>query len=547
MPISATMMDFPLSVGHLFRHGNRVHGASLVTTWSPHGVRRASFAQVAERAGRLASLLRRIGVKPGSVVGTLAWNHQAHLEAYLAVPSMGAVLHTLNLRLSSDELSYIINHGEDEVILCDGSLLPLLGAIADRLPKLRTIIVIGEAAASADGVRWGAIEMAGDYENLIASETSSFKWPDVDERAPAAMCYTSGTTGNPKGVVYSHRSQVLHAMSINAASNFAITDRDKVLVIVPLFHASAWGTPYGGWMAGADFLLPQQYLQAPHLAAMIEEERPSFSAAVPTIWSDLLTYADQNPVDLSSMREVISGGAAVPRALIERFHNRFGVPMTQGWGMTECSPLAALARPPARVSEKSELDYRAHTGRVIPGVELRIVDDAGAVLPWDGEAAGEIQLKGAWVTGAYFGGDGADKFVDGWLRTGDVGTVDPAGFVQLVDRAKDIVKSGGEWISSVALENALMGHADVVEAAVIAIPDARWGERPLPCVVLRQGTETAADDLHEWLSPHFPKWWLPEQWAFIDAVPRTSVGKFDKKALRKRYNEQELKAERLNE
>jgi fatty-acyl-CoA synthase len=368
---------------------------------------------------------------------------------------------------------------------------------------------------------------------MIARESCQFTWPEIDERSAAAMCYTSGTTGNAKGVVYSHRSQVLHAFSINSASNFALTDRDKVLVVVPFFHANAWGMPYAGWWAGSDFLLPQQYLHSEQLVAMIRSERPTFSAAVPTIWNDLINY-EGDDVDLSSLREIISGGAAVPRTLIDRFRQRFGISIIQGWGMTECSPLAALARPPKNRAPLAELDYRTKTGRVIPGIELRVVAD-NVVQPWDGQSIGELQLRGAWVTGRYFADRAAENFQDDWLRTGDVGTVDLQGFITLVDRAKDIVKSGGEWISSVALENALMGHDDVLEAAVIAIEDDRWGERPLPCVVLRASAAISAAELRDWLSASFPRWWLPERWAFVNQVPRTHVGKFDKKMLRADY------------
>ncbi|MCI0635030.1 MAG: AMP-binding protein, partial [Actinobacteria bacterium] len=338
-----------------------------------------------------------------------------------------------------------------------------------------------ESAAGAEVLR---------YEDAIAAEEPGFAWPGVDERAAAAMCYTSGTTGNPKGVVYSHRSTVLHSMAVNAANAIGLTETDRVLPIVPMFHANAWGIPYSAWFAGADFLMPERYLQAEPLARLIEEERPTIAGAVPTIWSDLLRYAGEHGTDLSSFRLVVCGGSAVPRSLIERFEEGHGVRIVQGWGMTETSPLAALSHPPRGVplGTPEEMDWRARTGRVIGGVELRIADDAGNPLPWDGEAVGEIGVRGPWITSSYYADPSPDKFHDGWLRTGDVGTVDAKGFIQITDRAKDVIKSGGEWISSVELENLLMAHPDVVEAAVIGVPDPKWSERPLACVVRVEGS-----------------------------------------------------------
>jgi fatty-acyl-CoA synthase len=530
MSIESSMMDFPLTIGHIFRHGIQVHGRSSVSTWSPEATRHATFTAVAGRVGQLASLLVRIGIRPGDVVGTLCWNHQEHLEAYFAVPAMGAVLHTINLRLAPDQLAYVIMHAGDRALIVDGSLLRLLVPIASQLSSLRQVIVVGDFDTA---IRLGDIEILGAYAVLLGGESPEFRWPDIDERAAAAMCYTSGTTGNPKGVVYSHRSQCLHALSINLASNFALTERDKLLVVVPFFHANAWGMPYAGWWAGCDFLLPQQFLKSEQMVAMIAAERPTFSAAVPTIWNDLLNY-EGTDVDLSSLRDVVSGGSAVPRSLINKFHRRFGIYITQGWGMTECSPLAALTRPPKDCPPSEELTYRAKAGRVIAGVELRLVSE-GVVQPWDDEAMGEIQLRGPWIAAGYFGDGAVRELSDGWLRTGDIGKVDALGYITLVDRAKDVVKSGGEWISSVAIENALMGHTEVIEAAVIAIEEERWGERPLACVVLAPKASASAADLRDWLSASMPRWWLPERWAFLQQVPRTHVGKFDKKLLRAEY------------
>ena len=532
MPVTSTMMDFPLTISHVLRHGATVHAGSEVITWSPEGVVRSSFAQVAVRAAQLANLLSRLGIGPGDVVGTLCWNHQRHMEAYLAVPAMGSVLLTLNLRVGPDQLAFAINRGEARAIIADAMLLPLLEEIADRLPALEHVIVVDTGTGRPSARTLGPATIVSDYDVALAGEASQRTWLDCDERAPSGICFTSGTTGDPKGVVYSHRSQVLHAMSLCSASAMGINDRDRVLVTVPLFHVNAWGTPYAGWWSGADLLMPQQYLQAPHLAAMIEEQRPTFAGGVPTLWNDLYNYAADRPVDFSSLRLVVGGGSAVPRGLIERFHQRFGVPLSQGWGMTECSPIAAVARPPRGVEGADVYDYHAYAGRVVAGVELRLVAEDGTVQPWDGAAFGEIQLRGPWVTGAYLGNADPDRFMDGWLRTGDVGTVTPNGYVRLVDRAKDVIKSGGEWISSVALETRLMNHPGVTEAAVIGVVDERWGERPLAFVVRAADSAVSEDELGEWIAAELPRWQVPERWRIVDAIPRTSVGKFDKKALR---------------
>ena len=544
--LPSTMQDFPLTVGLLFRHGRAVYGDSEVATFRGDSIDRARFQQVADRAEQLAAGLRRLGIADGDRVGTFMWNDQAHLEAYLAIPCMGAVLHTLNIRLFAEQLTYVTNHGEDRIVIVDDSLVPLLAKVAPDLKTVEHYLVVGdgdagaleEAAAGADVMR---------YEDVLAAESPGFDWPDVDERAAAAMCYTSGTTGNPKGVVYSHRSTVLHSMAVNAANAIGFTEADTVLPIVPMFHANAWGMPYSGWFAGSGFLMPERFLQAEPLARMIESERPTVAGAVPTIWSDLLRYADEHGSDLSSFRIVVCGGSAVPRTLMERFEERQGVRVIQGWGMTETSPLAALSHPPRGVElgTSEEMDWRARTGRVIGGVELRIADDVGEALPWDGEQVGEIEVRGPWITGAYYGDPSPEKFDDGWLRTGDVGTVEPNGFVQITDRAKDVIKSGGEWISSVDLENQLMAHPDIIEAAVIGVPDEKWSERPLACVVRDDGSTVSAEELRAFLGDRLAAWQLPERWSFIEEVPKTSVGKFDKKVLRAAHGAGELEVEEL--
>jgi fatty-acyl-CoA synthase len=523
--LPSTMQDYPLTINAIFKHGERIHHASEVVTFAGDECRRASFSEVGARAARLASALKKLGVKSGDRVATFGWNTQTHMEAYLAVPSMGAVLHTLNLRLFPDQLAYIINHAEDKVIIVDGSIIPLLARVAGELQTVKHFIIAGPGDASELGTTL-------NYEELLAAADPSFAWPEIDERSAAAMCYTSGTTGNPKGVVYSHRSSFLHSLAACSASTFGLTERDRILLIVPMFHANAWGLPYAGWLAGSDLIMPDRYLQAEPLCRLIAAERPTFSGAVPTIWNDILHYSDNHPVDLSSLRLVTSGGSAVPRSLIERFKQRLGVTILQAWGMTETSPLAAVAHPPKGSQPEDELDWREKSGRIAAGVELRITDGE-TVLPWDGKALGEIEVRGPWITASYYGEATPEKFHDGWLRTGDVGTVDANGFIQITDRAKDVIKSGGEWISSVELETKIMAHPDVMEAAVIGVPDDRWDERPLACVVLKQGSGTTAEELRAFLGDRVAKWWIPERWALIKEVPKTSVGKFDKKVLRK--------------
>ncbi len=531
--MQSTMQDFPLTITAIFRHGRNVHSGSEVATFEGETSRRATFAEVADRTDRLAAALRRLGIGPGDRVGTFAWNTQEHLEAYLAVPCMGAVLHTLNLRLFPDQLTYIVNHAEDRVILVDGTLIPLLARVAKDLKTVEHFVVIGPGDT-------GPLGETLSYEELLAAESPGYDWPELDERSAAAMCYTSGTTGNPKGVVYSHRSTFLHSIAECTGSVFNISDGDRILPIVPMFHANAWGLPYAGWLAGADFVMPGRFLQGEPMCKLIETERPTISGAVPTVWNDILNYAEKNPVDLSSLRMVACGGAAVPRSLIEAFEQKHGVRIIQAWGMTETSPLAAIAHPPKGRPSEEEMDWRAKTGRVVGGVELRIVADDGRVLPWDGEAVGEIEVRGPWITASYYKDDDPAKFHDGWLRTGDVGLVDPQGFVQITDRAKDVIKSGGEWISSIDIENFAIGHPDVAEAAVIGVQHPKWDERPLLIVVPKEGRQPTKADLLAFLEDRIAKWWLPDDVAFVDALPHTATGKIQKTALRDMFRDYRL-------
>ena len=542
--VVSTMQDAPLTIGSLLRHGATVFAGSVVRTFDGDHVREATYAQVGERSARLAGALAGLGVGQGDRVGTFLWNTQEHLEAYLAVPSMGAVLHTLNLRLFPEQLAYVVNHGQDRVVVVDATVLPLLVKVADELTTVEHYVLVGDEDGAVDTSGLGDVPVHR-YEVLLAAAENDYAWPDLDERAPMAMCYTSGTTGNPKGVVYSHRSTYLHSLASVSGNGFALSEHDNVLPVVPMFHANAWGLAYSGWLAGADFVLPGRFLQAEPLARMIAELRPTVAGAVPTIWNDLLSYVDAHPTDLTSLRLVACGGSAVPLRLMQRFEQDHGMHIVQAWGMTETSPLAAIAHVPAGAPQDEEWTWRAKTGRLLAGVEMRLVNDNGTVLPWDGEAVGEIQVRGPWITGTYHLDDDPERFSDGWLRTGDVATVLPNGFVQITDRSKDVIKSGGEWISSVELENTLMAHPAVFEATVVAVPDERWDERPLACVVLRPEAQATPEELCAFLSDKVARWWLPERWTFIESVPKTSVGKFDKKVLRQQYADGELTVQSL--
>jgi fatty-acyl-CoA synthase len=538
--VRSSMQDFPLSIGSIMRFGAEVFGDSEVVTLMDGGERRRrSYAETVERSARLANALQTLGVESDDRVATFMWNNAEHLEAYLAVPSMGAVLHTLNIRLFPDQVTYIANHAEDKVIVANGSLVPLLAKVLPDMESVHTVLVAGDGDRSA--LEGSGKQILG-YEDVLADASPSFDWPqDVDERSAAAMCYTSGTTGNPKGVVYSHRSCWLHSMSVCTANNNGLGADDRTMPIVPMFHANAWGTPYAAFMSGADLIMPDRFLQAEPLVGLIESEQVTISAAVPTIWNDILQFLRANPGrDLSSIRAVMCGGSAVPRALIAAFDQEFGITIIQGWGMTETSPVAALAKPPAGTSGEQAWDYQAKAGRLLFGVEGRIVDDAGDVQPRDGKAVGELEVRGPWITAEYYKDDDPEKFDDEWLRTGDVGTLDPQGYITLTDRSKDVIKSGGEWISSVELEAELMAHPAVLEAAVVGVPDDKWQERPLACVVPHEGKSCEPEELRSWLAERVAKWWLPERWTVIEEVPKTSVGKFDKKVLRKAYADGEL-------
>ena len=528
----STMMNTPLGVSTLHRFGARHFATSRVGDYDGEQIRWRSYAEIDADSASLAQALTNLGIEAGDRVGTFMWNSTEHLEAYLAVPSMGCVLHTLNCRLSAEHVAYIINHANDRFVILDARLIDSFLPVLPLITNVDYLIVVGGGEgdlASLDDKR------ALSYERLLLDASSEFCWPEPNENAAAGICYTSGTTGNPKGVAYSQRTTYLHALASRSVDSFAVHERDVILMLPSMFHANAWGFPYSGWMSGADMVMPGPHLQGQHLRAMIESARPTLTAMVPTILGDLLLADEASPLDLSCFRAIVSGGSAVPSSMIEAVRERWDVPVIQGWGMTETSPMCVLSHPPKDLSGETETYWRLKSGRPVPGIEVRVVDDEGQCLPQDGESVGELQLRGAWVTGAYLN-ESSDAFTeDGWLRTGDVGIVDERGYVQLTDRTKDVIKSGGEWISSVDLEDVLLKHESVAEVAVIAVDDARWQERPLAIVrsknqVDRNGLPLK---LRTFLTTRVAKFWVPEYWAFVEHIPKTSVGKIDKKLLRK--------------
>ncbi|MFC7752067.1 fatty acid--CoA ligase [Tsukamurella soli] len=535
--MQSTMQDEQMSLATLLEYGTGWHGDATVATWSDTGTRRITFSDLGREAARLANALRSLGVKPGDRVATFMWNNTEHMTAYAGIPAMGAVLHTLNIRLFPEQATFIANHAADKVIIADHSVLPQLNAALPGMTTVRHIVVTNGDPAGVDAPHGVEVH---DYRQLLDAQPDSYAWPDIDERAAAAACYTSGTTGDPKGVVYSHRSIWLHSLQVCASYGMGVSPTDTVLPIVPMFHAMSWGIPYATLMAGASVVMPDRFLQPEYVLRLLAEERPTFAAAVPAVWIGVLQRLDAVPQDISHLRHVVVGGSAVPPSLMRAFSERHGVDIIQAWGMTEISPLATLAWAPRGADADEAWRYRYTQGRFLPGIRARLVDADDRLVPPDGESLGEIEIRGPWATASYYTPDeskpvGADKFDDGWLRTGDIGKVTPNGYLTLVDRSKDVIKSGGEWISSVDLENEVMAHPDVLEAAAIGIPDAKWDERPLVAVVVREGAAPSVAALREHLATKFAKWQIPDSWSFVDAVPKTSVGKFDKKVLRARY------------
>ena len=530
------MMDFPLTLQHAFNRAVRLFPRKEIVTRMEGGMHRYTYSEWGKRTIQLAHALQKAGMKQGERIATFGWNTYRHLELYFAVPCAGAVLHTLNVRLFAEQLIYIINNAEDKVIFVDADLIPILEGLADQLTSVKLYVIMGETAHPTK------LQPSVDYETFIGDQPETIHWPQLEENAAAAMCYTSGTTGNPKGVVYSHRSVFLHSMGVGLADGAALGERDVVLPIVPMFHANAWGFPHSGIMMGSKFVLPNRFMDPRSIAQLMAEERVTFAAGVPTIWIGLLSVIERESFDLSALRAIYCGGSAVPKSLIEALQ-KHNLNIVQAWGMTETSPLASVSKLRSYqedLPQDEQFRIRARQGTTLPGVEFRVVNiETGQEVPWDNESYGELQVRGPWIARAYFKDSESDaKFADGWLRTGDVAVADEDGIIQLVDRTKDLVKSGGEWISSVELEGLIMGHPKVLEACVVGIPHPKWSERPLACVVpkpeyVNQITNT---EILDYLRPLVAKWWLPDDVVFIDAIPKTSVGKFDKKVLRGRYD-----------
>jgi fatty-acyl-CoA synthase len=532
-PLLAGLMmdDFPLSLTTLVERAERFTPGRKVVYRRPDGkIHRTTMGQCVRRGRCLAAALAELGIGEGDRVGTLMWNQPEHLEVYNAVPSMGAVVHTLNPRLHPDELGFIASDAEDRALVVDETLLGVLDSFRSAHSFDHVIVVSHSGSVPDDAI---------DYESLIDGG-EPMEWPEPNERRAAAICYTSGTTGRPKGVLYSHRALVLHSMAAALPDAMNISSRDTVLPVVPMFHANAWGIPYTATMMGASLVLPGPKLDAESVLDLLADERVTLTAGVPTVWMAMLKAIEDEPGrwDLSSLKRLLVGGSAVPKTMIEGYQ-KHGLTIVQGWGMTETSPLASTSIVPPELDdapEDEQFTYRARQGIPAPFVEIRGRGDDGELIPWDDQAMGELEVRGPWVAAAYFQGSGAEKFTDdGWFQTGDVVKIDKRGSIRITDRAKDLVKSGGEWISSVDMENLLMGHPAVAEAAVIAVPDEKWDERPMAVVVLKDGAEASPDDLRQHLSSHFAKWQLPERVEFIDEIPRTATGKFKKTALREQY------------
>ena len=526
------MDDYPLSLTALVERAELLTPGRKVVSRRPDGtVHRATMGDCARRARLLASALSRLGIEEGDRVGTLMWNQAEHLEAYFGLPAMGTVIHTLNPRLHPDELAFIAADAEDRAIIVDESLLTVLDSFKDA-HDFEHVIVVSHSGERPDGTI--------DYEQLLESADAPATWLEPHERRAAAICYTSGTTGRPKGVLYSHRALVLHSMAAALPGAMNVSARDVMLPVVPMFHANAWGIPYTATLVGASLVLPGPKLDAESVLDLLADEYVTLTAGVPTVWMAMLKAIEAEPQrwDLSRVHRLLVGGSAVPKSMIQGYA-KLGLEILQGWGMTETAPLASCALLPPELDEATDdekFDYRARQGDPQPFVDIRARGDDGELIPWDDETMGELEVRGPFVASAYFGGAGAEKFTyDGWFQTGDVVKIDRRGSIRITDRAKDLVKSGGEWISSVDMENLLMGHPAVAEAAVIAIPDEKWDERPMAVVVLKQGTEASPDELRQHLSSHFSKWQLPERVEYIDEIPRTATGKFKKTSLREQF------------
>ncbi len=537
-------MNYPLTTNVIIEYGNRVFPYKEIVSKLPDGtMHRYTYYDMYKRTKKLANaLVHKLGIKKGDRVGTFAWNHYEHLELYYAIPGVAAVCHTINVRLSLEQISFVINHAEDKAIFFDATLAPLMEKAAAHATTVQHFIVIN---AKSDFK--STLPNVIHYEDLIADQSEDFEWIEVDENDACGLCYTSGTTGDPKGVLYSHRSTYLHALTISMNNASGINSRDRVLLIVPQFHVMAWGYPYLCMMTGADMILPSLHLQADALINLIQTEKVTYANGVPTIWMGVYDALKKNPpAEKLTLREFTVGGSALATSLIKGFEKDFGINAVQAWGMTETSPLGTVSKVQpghSHLSYDEQLKVRGKQGMELPGVELRIVDDNGKVLARDGVSVGEFEIRGAWIVSSYYKLKDSDASFskDGWFKTGDVGTIDEFGFMNITDRTKDLIKSGGEWVSSVALETAILGHPKVREASVIAIPDPKWMERPLACVVLQDNETITIEEIKQFLSNEFASYQLPDKVVILKEIPKTSVGKFDKKEMRKRYAEGTLK------
>ena len=539
------IMDYPLTLTQFFERARKIfHRKTMATRVPGAGLQRYTYADYADRVCRLSAALDRLGLKKGDRVGTFAWNSHRHMEVYFAAPLMGMVLHTVNIRLAAQDLIYIVNHAEDQVLIVDASLWHLLEPIRKDLKSVKHVIVMKDTPAGE--IPAGAL----DYEALVADAKPVETWPTLEETDAAGMCYTSGTTGHPKGVLYTHRGIYLHCFCSSTVDALGICERDVILHIVPMFHANAWCVPFAGVMNGSTQIFGGPNPQPRDIIEIVHNQRVTLVGAVPTVWIAIQAILEKEPHwDISSIRCIPIGGSAAPKSLIQLFDKKYGAYMLHAWGMTEMSPLGTVCRPRSytdSLPEEERYNIRAKQGAIVAGVDMRIVDEGGKVQSWDGKSVGEIQGRGPWITSGYYNNPaGAAQFTeDGWFRTGDVASIDSEGYVQITDRTKDLIKSGGEWISSVDMETAIMDHPKVLEAAVIAVPHPQWQERPLACVVPKPEFkgELSAQEIMEYLTPRVAKWWLPDEVVFIDAVPKTSVGKFDKKVLRQRFRDWKPKA-----
>ena len=533
-------MHYPLLVSRMLERAKTIFPDKEIITRVEGGVHRYAYRELAGRVSRLCNALAGLGVQPGDRVGTFAWNTYRHLEAYFAAPTMGAVIHTINIRLAAEDLVYIINHAGDKVLLIDPDLAPVIAAIAPRLESVEHYILLADGPAGDCG-----LAAALSYEELLAAASADFAPVELDEYAPAGLCYTSATTGRPKGVVYSHRSLYLHSLTQCMADVVAFSERDTAMAIVPMFHANCWGFPYSCTMVGANQVMPGVRPDPQAICELMDRHRVTVSAGVPTIWVGLLDYLERSGAsyDFSSLREVISGGSALPVSVIQAYRERLGVNMVHAYGMTEATPIVTYNHRKSGLdgladAERDELAGKQ--GLLVAGLDMKLVDDGGRELPWDGEQRGELLFRGPWLAAEYYNDDRtAETFIDGWYHSGDIASIDPEGYVQIGDRVRDMVKSGGEWISSVDLETAIIAHPEVLEAAVIAIPHPTWQERPLACVVPRQEAAGRLDKaaVLDFIQDKFARWWLPDDVVFMEEIPKTSVGKFDKKVLRERFQD----------